>query len=147
MLPENLWDIQPPFRSLYGMCVEPVCQSFGLTRTELDILLFLANNPKYDTAAEISDVRHLAKSHVSTSLKSLEQNGYIVKSSEDRDKRRIHLRLTKKADAVIQEGQNQQSVFANIVMDGFDAQERQQILSFLTRIKENIKNHLEEYTK
>ncbi len=147
MLPTNLWDVQPSFRSLYGMCVEPVCQDCGITRTELDILLFLANNPKYDTAAEISEIRYLAKSHVSTSLKSLEQNGYIVKFSEGNDKRRIHLRLTKKADAVIREGRTRQSAFANIVMDGFDMEERQQLYSFLTRMKENIKNHLEEYAK
>ncbi len=147
MLPTNLWDVQPSFRSLYGMCVEPVCQDCGITRTELDILLFLANNPKYDTAAEISEIRYLAKSHVSTSLKSLEQNGYIVKFSEGNDKRRIHLRLTKKADDVIREGRTRQSAFANIVMDGFDMEERQQLYSFLTRMKENIKNHLEEYAK
>ncbi len=147
MLPTNLWDVQPSFRSLYGMCVEPVCQDCSITRTELDILLFLANNPKYDTAAEISEIRYLAKSHVSTSLKSLEQNGYIVKFSEGNDKRRIHLRLTKKADAVIREGRTRQSAFANIVMDGFDMEERQQLYSFLTRMKENIKNHLEEYAK
>lgn len=147
MLPMNLLDIQPSLRSLYGMCVEPVCQDYGITRTELDILLFLANNPKYDTAAEISDVRFLAKSHVSTSLKSLEQNGYIVKFSEDSDKRRVHLRLTEKADAVIQEGQARQSDFASIVTDGFNKEERQQLHSLLTRMSENIENYLEEHAK
>lgn len=70
----------------------------------MDILLFLANNPKYDTAAEVSDIRCLAKSHVSTSLKSLEESGYIAKFSEGSDRRRIHLKLTEKADAVIREG-------------------------------------------
>ena len=143
----NLWDIQTSMRSLYAMCVEPVCQSYNVTRTELDILLFLANNPKYDTAAEISDIRFLAKSHVSTSLKSLEANGYIVKATESEDKRRVHLKLTEAANNVVREGQKRQTVFADIIMDGLSKKERQQIHSGIEQMEKNIKRYMEKHLR
>lgn len=147
MIPMNMWDIQTSMRSLYTMCVEPVCRNHGVTRTELDILLFLANNPKYDTAAEISDIRCLVKSQVSTSLKSLETNGYIAKTMESSDKRRVHLKLTESADAVIREGQKQQSAFADIITNGLDEEERQQFHAYVVRMEQNIKKYLEEHAK
>lgn len=147
MIPMNMWDIQTSLRSLYTMCVEPVCQNYAITRTELDILLFLANNPKFDTAAEISDIRHLVKSHVSTSLKSLETKGYIVKKMEASDKRRVHLKLTEAGDTVIHEGRKQQSAFADIITAGLDEEERQQFHSYMTRMEQNIKIYLEEHAK
>ena len=48
-----------------------VCAKHGLTRLETDILLFLANNPGYDTARDIVAVRMIAKSHVSASVETL----------------------------------------------------------------------------
>lgn len=56
---------------LYGKMLAPVCERYGLTYMELTILLFLANNPRYDTATEIVKFRHLTKSHVSLTVRSL----------------------------------------------------------------------------
>lgn len=39
-------------KKLYTVSLEPVCKQYNLTRMELDILLFLANNPQYDSAKE-----------------------------------------------------------------------------------------------
>ncbi len=147
MTPAALWDMQSSMRQLYTMCVEPVCQSCGVTRTELDILLFLANNPEYDTAAEISDIRCLAKSHVSTSLKSLEAGGYITKAAEPEDRRKVHLKLTAAAEDVIRAGRNRQSVFADIISEGFSPDEKEQIRSTLERIGRNIKKYLEVHAE
>lgn len=38
-------------KRLYDQLLEPVCGQYGITRMELDILLFLHNNPEYDTRA------------------------------------------------------------------------------------------------
>ena len=145
MVSMTVRDIQPPLRTLYALYIEPLCQKYGITRTEFDILLFLANNPKFDTAAKISNIRYLAKSHVSTSLKSLEKSGYIVKSSEESDKRRIHLCLTEKANVIVAEGRKKQYDFTNIVMDGFNAEEKSLIHSYILRMKSNIETYLEEH--
>ena len=43
-------------------------KGFRVYQDLCSILLFLANNPEYDTASEIVRVRQLTKSHVSASI-------------------------------------------------------------------------------
>lgn len=56
----NPLEQQNAVKTLYSEFVSPVCAKYGLTRIELDILLFLANNTRYDTATDIVEVRFLA---------------------------------------------------------------------------------------
>ena len=49
----DLWDLRSLTKRLYGQRIQPVCEAYGLTRMEMDILLFLANNPAFDTARDI----------------------------------------------------------------------------------------------
>lgn len=147
MLPKNLLSIQPSLRALYSICMEPVCQRHGVTRTELDILLFLANNPQFDTAAEISSVRLLAKSHVSTSLKSLEQHGYLVKYVKEDDKRLVHLKLAAQADKVVAEGQAHQMAMLRIITAGLDAADQERLRAYTMTMERNIKEYLEVHAK
>ena len=46
---------------LYGLLFTPLLERHTLTQLEADIILFLANNPEYDTARDIVEKRHLAK--------------------------------------------------------------------------------------
>lgn len=62
---------------LYNSKLKPIADHYGLTSMEFSILLFLANNPEYDTATEIVTIRHLTKSHVSASVRSLEEKGLL----------------------------------------------------------------------
>ena len=57
MIPLNPWEHQNAIKALYSKCVEGVCVKHSITRMELDILLFLANNPCFDTATDIIEVR------------------------------------------------------------------------------------------
>ena len=40
----------------YDAALKPVAEAHGLTRNEVDVLLFLANNPGYDTARDIVEL-------------------------------------------------------------------------------------------
>ncbi len=68
MLPLNPWEHQNVMKAFYSKCVEGVCEKHKITRMELDILLFLANNPLFDTASDIVEIRYLSKSQVSLSM-------------------------------------------------------------------------------
>ena len=69
------WDQHKTISSCYEMLSRKVCEKYQLTQMEYDILMFLHDNPQYNTAAEIVKIRKSAKSHVSTSLKKLENKG------------------------------------------------------------------------
>ena len=49
----ELLDLRQALMRAYDHCLTPVQEASGLNRTELDVLLFLANNPAYDTAADM----------------------------------------------------------------------------------------------
>ena len=78
----------------YARCMEPLCREFGLTRCELDILLFLFNNPEFRRAADIVEHRGIAKSHVSLGVKSLEGRGLLRRGFPQEDRRTVQLILT-----------------------------------------------------
>ena len=56
---------------LYDRLCAPVCQEHGLTHMEFVVLMFLANYPGYDTAAQIVRYSRLTKSLVSLAVRAL----------------------------------------------------------------------------
>ena len=46
----------------YSRLMEPVCKKWNLTHNELDVLLFLANNPEQNRAADIVRGRGMSPS-------------------------------------------------------------------------------------
>ena len=89
----NPLEQQNAVKTLYSEFVSPVCAKYGFTRIELDILLFLANNTRYDTATDIVEVRFLAKSQVSAAIKNLEARGCLRREYQLENRKTAHLRL------------------------------------------------------
>ena len=123
MIPLNLWENQNAIKVLYSKCVERVCVKHNITRMELDILLFLANNPCFDTAKDIIEVRYLSKSQVSSSIKILEQCGYLKKEYLKCNRKTAHLKICEEAMDIIRDGQAAQEEFISIMLDGFSQEE------------------------
>lgn len=95
-----------------------VCEKYDLRQLEYDILMFLYNNPKYNTAADIVRIRKSTKSHVSTSLKVLEDRGLIERRVDKDNKKRITIHLLQMANEVIEDGKWAQKEFAQDMFDG-----------------------------
>ncbi len=127
---------------LYEKRMAPISNTFGITSMELAILLFLANNPKYDTAKEIVEKRHLTKSHVSISLRDLEERGYIKKEHRNGDNRTVHLVLMPSSDEMIREGQKAQNEFLKTVTCGLSDEDTERLQTYIDRMNENIINAL-----
>ena len=62
--------------------------------------MFLHNNPQHNTAAEIVKVRKSTKSHVSTLLKNLENEGLIERIQSEDNKKHIEIVLLDKAELI-----------------------------------------------
>ncbi len=142
--PSNLWESQNAIKTLYAKCVGDVCVRHGITRMELDILLFLANNPRYDTATDIVEVRYLAKSQVSVSIKLLEDRGFLRKEYAEGNKKTLHLIICEDARTLLEDGRAAQKRFFEILFRGFSAEDAAQMKQFTDRIRDNIDNCLKE---
>ncbi len=132
---------------LYDRRMASVSSSFDLTAMELSILLFIANNPKYDTAKEIVEKRHLTKSHVSISLRDLEERGFIRKEHRNGNNRTVHLVLLPASDAVILEGRQAQAEFLSVISAGFSDTELTCFHAYIDRMNENVLAALRESGK
>ena len=147
MLPVNPWEHQNAVKSLYTNCVEKVCTNHRITRMELDILLFLANNPCFDTATDIIEIRYLSKSQVSASIKLLEQRGFLHREYSSTNRKTAHLKINEAAMPMISDGQAAQENFLAILLKGFSEEERDSMRQYNDRILSNINAHLKEETK
>lgn len=139
MLPTEYWENQALIRTLYSSCIESVYKKHGLTHMELDILLFLANNPQFDTASDIVERLKLTKSHVSTSIKSLEQKDLLCKYYAPENHKSMHLSLRDSAAPIIADGRAAQEHFFSILFQGVSDKERKLLQQLFSRIAANAK--------
>ena len=138
----DIWDILFLAKRLYDQPLQPVCDQAGITRMELDILLFLANNPAYDTAKDIIERRRLTKSHVSASVRDLTDRKWLEPSFQQNNRKTIHLRLLPAADDVVQHGRRAQVAFFSRLFEGFTSEEVNQIHLHLAQVAENAREAL-----
>ncbi len=128
---------------IYEECLSAACSNHQLIKTEMDILLFLHNNPGYDTATDIVRLRHLSKSHVSKSIQSLKERGYLTTFFEGNNRRTVHLKLCTAADDAIADGLKAQNRFAEILVSDFTIEEKEQFLKYLSRITGNLQAYIQ----
>lgn len=122
----------------YTRLLEPVCAQWNTTRNELDILLFLANNPEFDRATDIVTHRGVTKSHVSLSVTALEARGLLKRRIDPADRRTIHLELAGDAPAIAQAGQDAQKQFFDRIFSGLTPEEFSQWRGIMEKVTKNI---------
>ena len=125
-------------RKLYCGLFTPMLERRALTQLEADILLFLANNPEYDTARDIVEKRHLSKSHVSVGVEALAGRGLLERRMHADNRKTIHLRLTEAAGPIVEEGRAVQRQYGELLLAGFTGEERAELARMLEKIGENV---------
>ena len=136
----NYFDTMARAQKGYARLLDPICKKWDLTRNELDVLLFLANNPEYDRAVDIVNNRGLSKSHVSLSINSLESRGLLIRTEDPNDRRTVHLMLTDASREITAQGQMAQRRFFSYLHQGVTQEQIQLMVEFAQRVSENIKN-------
>ena len=116
------WDKHKTITSYYELLSGEVCDRYELTQMEYDILMFLHNNPQHNTAADIVKIRKSTKSHVSTSLKNLENKGLVERIQSKDNKKHIEIVLLDKAEVIVKAGINAQKQFAKDVLRAIDGE-------------------------
>lgn len=140
----NLLENFSMFKASYSLFTEKVSEKYNISKTEFDILMFLSNNPQYDTAAKIVEMRHLAKSHVSVLLTRLDEAGYITRSYAAGNHKTVHIRLTDKAVPIIEEGRLVQISYITMLLDGVSDSQLAATKACLEKIRSNADKYLKE---
>ena len=132
-------------QSVYEKSVMPVCKTYGLTYMEFTVLMFLQNNPKYDTAAQLVKIRRLSKSHVSVSVKGLQEKGLVKGVYYPGNQKTLHLLLTEAAKPVVEAGIRAQREFGAMLVRGFSPEEVAQLQYLTDKLHENMKQEGKEH--
>ena len=126
-------------QNLYEKTVMPVCKAYGLTYMEFTILMFLHNNPKYDTAAQVVKIRRFTKSHVSVSIKGLQEKGLVRGFYHSGNQKTLHLQLTEASQPVVADGLKAQKAFGAMLVQGFTPEEVAQLQYLMDKLHANMK--------
>ena len=134
------FDTSASAKKYYDKLMEPVCKTWELTRNELDILLFLFNNPEYDRAADIVAHRGIAKSHVSLGVANLEEKALLIRRFDENDRRTAHLALTEQGSLIASQGREVQQQYFAAMYQGISAEELQIWKNIVLKVQNNIRN-------
>lgn len=132
------FDILSQSQKAYGRKMEPICKKWDMTRSEVDVLLFLYNNPAYDRAADIVTHRGMAKSHVSMSVASLAERNLLERLNSPEDRRTTHLRLLEAGKIIAAEAREAQLQFFEQIYGGISQEERNAMTAVIRKVHKNI---------
>ena len=127
----------------YTAICKPLCQTLKLPQTAFDILLFLANNSAYQTAADIVEVRKIKANLVSVNVDKLVRDGYLTREPMPGDRRKTRLLCTEKAQPIILQGRQLQSAFLQRLFAHTDQQMQDAFLKTISIMDKNLNELLE----
>ena len=122
----------------YDSVFRPVMARHGLTRNEVDVLLFLANNSGCETAGAICRMRGLKPAIVSFHIDRLVGEGFLQRQPVPGDRRKTALVLTEKAAPVIEQGRRLQKSFADRLTEGLRAEDLAHFRRCVAAFERNI---------
>ena len=134
------FDTMTQSQKVYSRQLEPVCEKWDLTRSELDVLLFLYNNPQFNRAADIVVHRGMAKSHVSMTVTNLERRGLLERHLAPADRRAACLLLTPGGREIAGEGREAQDRFFAQLYQGVTEEEFHLWKMITEKVRKNIEN-------
>lgn len=132
------------FGRFYARQFAPLSARTGLGMREIHVLLFLANNPGYDTAREISELRGISKSQVSQAVELLAAEGLLSRTPDAGDRRVVHLAIKPEGAPLARECQDIQYGCWRRLLEGFSEEQEARLWEMLGLIFDNSARLAEE---
>ena len=129
------------FMDAYGRAMFPLCEETGMPA--IDMLLFLANNPEYDTAKDICKLRGFKPAIVSFHVDKMVEEGYLERKTDEHDRRKFCLAYTDKATDIIERGREIQLLFAKKMLDGISDEDAKTMKRCFDTFSKNLEDILE----
>lgn len=130
------------FNLAYNAMCKPLCQQVKLPQTAFDILMFFGNNPEYNTARDVVELRKIKANLVSVNVDKLVNEGYLKRQESPGDRRKTLLLCTEKAQPIIMWGRSIQKQFRDSLLEGTDEQSKELFFHMLDVMEKNMDNIL-----
>ena len=136
------WEKQKKIKALYELYARPVREKYELTLMEYIVLQILYRDPETDTVSAIAESGQYTKSHVSSSVRSLESRDLIVREYRDNNNKTIHLKLTDQAREILKEAEAARNLYLKCLFKGFSEQEFRQMGDLFEKACRNAEEEL-----
>ncbi len=129
---------QRKVRELLCQTFQPLCRAHGLNQTEVDVLLFFANYPSYNTARDLCTVRGIKPGLASVAVEALVEQGLLQSQADPADRRLKRLSVTPKAAEIIHKGRALLDGFAQDLLRGISSEDLSAYQSVTRKLLSNM---------
>lgn len=126
-------------KKAYGKYMNGIGEQYGLSRMEIDVLLFLYNNPGHDTASDLVELRSIAKSYVSMAVESLTRKHFLNQLPDSSDRRIVHLKIRPEAMEAVRAARKKQDTFLQLLFSGVSEEDRQAMERVFSTLSRNLR--------
>ena len=126
------------YKKYYTAQFEGAAAAYRLNQLEIDILLFLHNNPELCTASDICRYRALAKSNVSAAVERLRSRGVLTVSPAPGNRRQRLLGFTAEGCTMAAALAEIQRRSIEPLIADYTPEEQQALQDYLRRMDANI---------
>ena len=130
--------IYPYITKKYNSMFDDFIKKNKITQIEIDVLAFLANNPEYQHAQDIVDIRGISKAHASIAIEKLVKKGYVTRQCDPHNRRCNILLVTQDAKEVVKEIRKIQEEYKKTAFADLSSEEKETYLKRLKKIYVNL---------
>lgn len=123
--------------------MRPLGEELDLSQVEMDLLLFLYNNPDLNTARDAVAYRGFVKSNVSTAVKALKKKGWLTVVQDPESRRMKRLFLCAEREEELKRLVVCQNKILSVPVSGFTREEMETCRRLMGRIDKNVVRALE----
>lgn len=140
MVPQNFFAFFKKSDAVYQRFCQGVIRDWGLNPTSFQVIMFLANNPQYNTARDLCRMRGIKTGIASVAIEQLIQMGYLERKTDATDRRIQRLYVTDSTNELVRQGREVQEEYAQAVAGALDEGELETYL----RLSEKIFDRIDE---
>jgi DNA-binding MarR family transcriptional regulator len=117
---------------------DSVFEEFHIGRGQMHYFMYIVNHGNGLSQDEITHALEIDKATTARALKKLEDNGYIERKSDEKDKRIKRVFLTKKGESIQDELKKTAEMWEEKVTKGIPEEKMEIFLEVLDKMKDNM---------
>ena len=136
------------FRGLHKSCHEIMIAT--IKKHNIDIspeqskLLFMVYHGKFSNQSDVAKKLHIAPATLSVRIQRLENEGYLRRTIDAKDKRNYVLEVEPKGEKLIALSHEAMNKVLLELFVGFSAEDKQQLMKYMDQLNINIRNIKED---
>lgn len=126
--------------AVYQKFCQGVIRDWDLNPTAFQVVMFVANNPQFNTARDLCRIRGIKTGIASVAIEQLIQTGLLERRTDLSDRRIQRLYVTPAAEKLVEQGRAVQKEFMDSVSSALSREEKE----FYFRLNEKVMRRIEE---